>query len=82
MGGYVSQQDKENFGCDCFGDILMWIESNLQPDQVFDEDNLIEAVIDTCFEELRTLLNAEFTPDQIFDEEVLREWATNNPAET
>ncbi len=49
-----------------FDCVIDWIKDNLEPDDVFDDDELIEW----------TRKNA--SPDDVFDSDTLGEWAEDN----
>lgn len=58
--------NERKFGQDMLGDITEWIGKHLAPEEVFDQNGLLDYVRDN------------WTPDQVYNKEQLVRWARDN----
>ena len=77
-----SRQERENFIEETVpGDLLdqavEWIESNMTPDQVFDDDALVTWAHENDMH-TKDETASRYSPEDIFEQHTLRDWAEQN----
>lgn len=77
----LQSHGKEAFGRWFLDDILDWINDNLEPDQVWTEDELLDFIVlgpSGIYKELLAYIAEKEEPEGVFDRDRLAEWAEKN----
>lgn len=66
MTNYMAAVNEKAFGEAFLDDILNWISSDMDPDEVFEKSDLCDWI------------GGNMEPDEVYDHDILAEWAETN----
>ncbi len=78
----LQTRDREAFGRWVLGDIIDWISDNLRPDDIWDNDKLVDFFVthadQELYDDLLCYIRDSEVPESVFDEKDLVTWAEEN----